>query len=209
MIELNAKKLLEIQTILEKQYARFEAKSEENQRLSEIIRKSGSICKNGEWLCSKVIDLSTMPNSKMAIVDSSPGTDFSTNIKTLDSNALLYGSIRPYFEKAGFTVDVDYVAGTVYQFVAKNPEMKLWILCTICSSSFHKYTKANSKGTKMPLIGWDEFGKYEAPIPTSETLEKFNEVCGPLHEEQIRLIRQIRSLRNAKSTLLKKYFGSN
>ncbi len=209
LIELNAKKLSKIQKLLGKQFDFFEAESKESQRLSEMIRKSGSMCKSGEWKQSKVIDLSTMSNGEMAVVDYSLGTDFSTNIKTLDPNALLYGSIRPYFEKAGFTVDIDYAAGTVYQFVAKNPEMKLWVLCTICSCDFHKYTKTNLKGTKMPLIGWDEFGKYEAPVPTKESLRRFNEICTPLHEEQIRLIRQIRVLKNTKFTLLKMYFGSN
>lgn len=43
-----------------------------------------------------------MPNDNIFIDKFSDGLSFSTNIKTINKNDLVYGSIRPYFKKAGF-----------------------------------------------------------------------------------------------------------
>lgn len=195
------------QQLLCEKYNNIVAKSDVKNKLINYIKKSGILLKNDEWINSTVIDLSTMPQNEIVITNSSNGSDFSTNIKTLESNSLLYGSIRPYFRKCGFAVDEKYVTGTVHSFNVKNNDYYLWILATICSDDFHKYTEINSQGTKMPIINWDTFGNYEITIPNSNELDMFNKAMRPFYSLVLTKMRENKKLKQLKSQLLQKYFG--
>ena len=173
--------------------------------LNKMVSKTGKIMKNNEWYNSKVLDLSTMPNGKIFINDFSSGKNFSTNIKMLDNLDLVYGSIRPYFKKAGFALDVDFIAGTVFSFRPRNRDDYLWILACVTSEKFHSFTSANAQGTKMPIINWDSFVSYKLPYD-KKIIERFNHIIKPLFETTIIKMRQNRKLKDIKQNLLTKYF---
>ena len=146
-----------------------------------------------------------MPNNSIFINDFSNGNNFRTNIKNINNFDLVYGSIRPYFKKCGFALDVDYIAGTVFSFNAKNPNSYLWILGTICSDGFHEFTSKNSQGTKMPIINWDTFITYKVPFDEN-IINDFNSKIKPLFEISVNKMRQNRKLKEIKAKLLEKYF---
>lgn len=170
-----------------------------------MIVRTGKILKNKEWFGSNVLDLSTMPNNNIFINDFSCGENFTTNIKTLNNLDLVYGSIRPYFKKAGFALDVDYIAGSVYSFKPLDKKNYLWVLACICSDEFHLFTSSNSQGTKMPIINWDTFSSFKIRYD-SEIIYEFNEQIQPLFDLCVTKAREIRRLKDIKEKLLSKYF---
>ena len=178
---------------------------DETTELSTLVERTGRILKNKEWHDSKIIDLSTMPNDSIFINNFSEGKDFTTNVKTVNDMDLLYGSIRPYFRKAGFNWHSNYIVGSVYSFAPKHNLDYLWILATICSDNFHKYTTSNSQGTKMPIINWDALIRYKVPY-SKLIAEKFAKELQPLFLKAILKLRQNELLKEIKTKLLEKYF---
>ncbi|MCL2598777.1 MAG: restriction endonuclease subunit S [Firmicutes bacterium] len=178
-------------------------------KIGEVVRKTGKPCKNKEWQNSQVIDLSIMQPSNLIISQSSNGDKFDTNVYTLPPKTLLYGSIRPYFKKAGFSVGVNYVTGTVHSFECVDQNMYFWILATIGSGNFHNETHTKSQGTKMPIINWEGFGSIEMPAIENGNLEKFNVLIEPFYQKICNLILQNRKLHQLKSLYLKKFFETS
>ena len=187
-------------------YLTYTAKTKETIKLSSLIKKSGTLLKNSEWHKEKVIDLSTMPQDNICIITDSNGADFSTNIKTLEDNTLLYGSIRPYFKKCGFTINHSYVAGTIHTFKVIDEKYFTYILATICSDGFHNYTNTNSQGTKMPIINWETFINYDMPLISKNELNDFYSKTINVYNMIKRLMQKSIIYKRLKATLLNRYF---
>ena len=205
LIECNNKFLAAFQRYLISKYKEVGLQIDDECELSSLIKRTGKSLKQKEWFDAKVIDLSTMPNDNIFISDYSDGSNFATNIKTIGDKDLVYGSIRPYFKKAGFNWKSKYVAGSVYSFNVNNKYDYLWILACICSEDFHKYTSSNSQGTKMPIINWDSFIKYKIPYSKQNVIE-FKQNIEPLFERALIKLKENDYLRRIKAKLLIKYF---
>ena len=207
MIEKNDEFLVKLQTFLENLYHKFSLECDNYIELNKLIYLDYKIKtgEDNEWSDKKVLDLSTMPNGNIFINEFSNGVNFSTNIKSINNLDLVYGSIRPYFKKAGFALDVDYIAGTVFSFQVKNNIDYLWILACISSNEFHLFTSANTQGTKMPIINWNTFVSYKLPY-NENVINKFNNNVKPLFDIAVNKMKKNRRLKLIKEKLLHKYF---
>lgn len=205
LIESNANFISKFQQYLSQIYKLYCLDINYEVELNSLIVRTGKTLKNKEWFGSNVLDLSTMPNNNIFINDFSCGENFTTNIKTLNNLDLVYGSIRPYFKKAGFALDVDYIAGSVYSFMPLDEKNYLWLLACICSDDFHLFTSSNSQGTKMPIINWDTFSSFKIRYD-SKIIHEFNKQVQPLFDLCVIKAREIRRLKAIKEKLLSKYF---
>ena len=205
MIEKAQKITLVFNDYLHKEFCSYKANAYRTECLGDFISRCGKLMKKCEWREAKVVDLSSMPNSNICIYASSKGSDFSTNVRTLDPNALLYGSIRPYFRKAGFAIGSEYVTGTVHQFLVKEGYY-FWVLALISSDEFNEYTNINSQGTKMPIINFDTMCQYRVPIISETLLADFNEQIKPIFLQVKNYMQEIVKLQEIKGLLLAKYF---
>lgn len=175
-------------------------------KLSELITRTGKPMKNNEWVNDVVIDLSTMHSNKIFINDFSKGSDFKTNIKSIEPFDLLYGSIRPYFRKAGFNIKNKFCAGSVFSFKPKQSLDFLWLLALISSNKFHLFTETNSQGTKMPIISWNSFVSYKAKYSKEASLSLSNQYEALFKYIVIKML-EVHKLKKIKESLLKKYFS--
>ncbi len=101
--------------------------------------------------------------------------NFNTNLFELKQGDLLFGSIRPYLKKAGLSPINGALAGTVFSYKVIDDSYYNYVLFTITNDNFFKYAVANSKGTKMPVIGNNEILNYKVPF-NSKIIRKFNEL---------------------------------
>ena len=174
--------------------------------LSNLVFKSGKKLNKKEWENANIIDLSTMPRSNIVINSFSNGNNFETNIYTLDNKTLLYGSIRPYLRKCGFTWDVSYVAGTVHSFKPLDEDKFYWLLAVLQSEDFHKNSEIKSQGTKMPIITWEGLTSYKTSLLLKDDLNKFNKFIIPVFNKIIGCMLENRKLNILKQLYLKKFF---
>lgn len=205
LIEKNEQFLSKFQSYLVQSYRKYSLECDNTIEIKALIDRTGKSIKDSQWKESKVLDLSTMPNGNIFINDFSDGKNFSTNIKSVNNFDIVYGSIRPYFKKAGFALDVNYIAGTVFSFNVKNANDYLWVLACISSDNFHSFTSINAQGTKMPIINWKTFTSYKIRYD-SQIVITFQKIIKPIFEICIIKMRQNRKLKVIKEYLLKKYF---
>lgn len=205
LIEKNEQFLSKFQSYLVQSYRKYSLECDNTIEIKALIDRTGESIKDSQWKESKVLDLSTMPNGNIFINDFSDGKNFSTNIKSVNNLDIVYGSIRPYFKKAGFALDVNYIAGTVFSFNVKNANDYLWVLACISSDNFHSFTSINAQGTKMPIINWKTFISYKIRYD-SQIVITFQKIIKPIFEICIIKMRQNIKLKEVKEYLLKKYF---
>jgi type I restriction enzyme S subunit len=104
------------------------------------------------------LDLSIMPSNTLCLNQRGKADDFDSNRFILNKYDLLFGSIRPYLRKAGFSAFDGVVNGTVMIFRCKDMKNYSFALCTLTSEMMFKYaiTRSRGNGTRMPVINATE-----------------------------------------------------
>lgn len=122
-----------------------------------------------------VIDLSVMPSGSFVLDESNSSDNFSSNLFELRKNDLLFGAIRPYLRKAGYSPIDGLVTGTVHSFSPVDSFDFNFSLLTLVHDSVSKFAIANSKGTKMPVIAKRDLLTYKVAYDkeTSKIFQNF------------------------------------
>jgi type I restriction enzyme S subunit len=168
-----------------------------------VIRNRNKIKEFNSWKDKDLLDLSNMPRFSMNICDFDKGEKFKSNIYELNEYDILFGSIRPYFGKYGFSPINGVIAGTIHSFKPVNKNFYSFILFMICSSSFVDFTIQYSKGTKMPIISWNNFTSYNFPVPEDSILiNNFNNLLLPIIKKIKINLDVVIELRNLRDLLL-------
>jgi type I restriction enzyme S subunit len=128
---------------------------ENKQTLSDDVNKDGMFG----------LDLSVMPNNTMCLNQRGNANDFDSNRFQLNKYDLLFGSIRPYLRKAGFSPFDGVVNGTIVNFRCKHEQDYSFALCTLTSDGMFLYadTRSRGNGTRMPTINGVELLDYKFP----------------------------------------------
>lgn len=166
-------------------------------RLSNIIRKVNRDFDNSTE--SKTFDLSIMPSNSIAIYNTSSSTEFDTNLFTVKTGDLLFGSIRPYLRKAGIASYDGAVAGTVHCFEVINEYDYNFALFTLTSENMFRHAINNSNGTKMPVVSSDDILNFIVPY-NREVAKKFNKIT--IKDELIANVHQTNELSSIRDFLL-------
>ncbi|WP_400199403.1 restriction endonuclease subunit S [Methanobrevibacter smithii] len=170
-----------------------------------IIRNRDKINDFDNWKDELLIDLSNMPRFSIAISNFDKGKKFTSNIYKLNKYDLLFGSIRPYFGKVGFSPINGVVTGTVHSFKPIDDIYYSLVLSLISSKTFINYTVSVSKGTKMPSVKWDDFINYEFAIPDDlSKIGEYNKILLPLIHKIEKNILEIQRLTKLRDILLPK-----
>lgn len=147
-----------------------------------------------------VIDLSVMPSNTFVLDATNSSDNFSTNLFELRKFDLLFGGIRPYLRKAGFSPIDGLVTGTVHSFRPREACDFNFSLLTLVHESVFKYAIAHSKGTKMPVVGSRDLLTYKVAYKR-EVAALFNSTI-EFHETITAKVQQNVELRNLRNYLL-------
>ena len=114
----------------------FNKKSKDKGKKSKIKEFEDKINDFDNWKDELLIDLSNMPRFSIAISNFDKGKKFTSNIYKLNKYDLLFGSIRPYFGKVGFSPINGVVTGTVHSFKPIDDIYYSLVLSLISSKTF-------------------------------------------------------------------------
>jgi type I restriction enzyme S subunit len=115
------------------------------------------------------IDLSKMPSNTLCLNARGNATDFDANKNILKKFDILFGSIRPYLRKAGFSAFDGVLNGSIISLQSNNPVDYSFCLCTTVSDVMFQYAIARSYGgTRMPTVSSDDLLNF--PIAFDETV---------------------------------------
>lgn len=170
-----------------------------------IKRNRIKISSKDDWKDEKIIDLSVMPQFSISLESFQKGDAFDSNVFKLNEMDILFGSIRPYFGKAGFSPINGVVTGTIYSYLPRKGNFYSFILFLTTSRDFIDYTVRYSKGTKMPIIDWKDFTSYKFTLPSEEKIiSEFNKLIINLIKKIKQNIQQSHTLSSIRDLLLPK-----
>lgn len=179
-------------------------------KLKKILkRKNNKISNYESWKNLQLIDLSVMPQFDICLGEFNSASTMISNIYKLEKKDILYGSIRPYFGKAGVSPIDGAVTGTVFCYDSKITTHYEFLLLMTTSNKFIDYTIRLSKGTKMPIISWHDFIEYKFPMPNEEVLESFSYKISPLINEIINNMLINNQLKMMRDLLLPKLMNGD
>ena len=117
---------------------------------------------------------------------------------------VLISNIRPYFKKILYCFSDCGCSTDVLCFVPNKTEYSAFLYCALYADKFFDYMVAGSKGTKMPRGDKQQIMVYPICIPSTEYIEKFNQVVAPMLETVYSNIIEANNLANLRDALLPK-----
>ena len=177
--------------IFEEWFVRYRFPGHENYAFHNGIPSESHTCqlrdfverrneKLDEWDDLQLIDLSRMKPFTISISDIGNASELTSNVKKVCKFDLVFGSIRSYQGKCGFSPIDGAIAGSVYNFYPKKDYMYSFLLMLITSKSFIDFTTNYSNGTKMPVLNYKDLVRFKFTIIDNSNLYKeFNNIVMP------------------------------
>lgn len=153
------------------------------------------------------IGLEHIPRNDFCLSDWGDSTSVDSNKFAFQADDVLFGKIRPYFHKVGFTL-CEGICST--DAIVMRTSSDLWALLLMCASSdaFVDYTYQTCKeGAKMPRADWNTMKVYGVKIADAEVMAQFNDCIWSISRQLKALALQNRSLSQARDALLPKLMG--
>ena len=177
-----------------------------------IASTVGSICdlKKDTVFASKIaadtpyIGLEHMPRVDFCLSNWGTAEAATSNKFRYAENDIIFGKIRPYFHKVGFTLNSGVVSTDSFVMEAKNG---LWglLLMTVFDKAFVDYTYQTCKeGAKMPRADWNQMEKYPVLVPSEDVRQKFEDYMWTVTRRIKGLALQNHALAEARDRLLPK-----
>ena len=148
-------------------------------QLKDFVIRRNKVLKR--WDNLSLVDLSRMHPFEMHISDIGNAEELTSNVKQVCKYDLLFGSIRSYQGKCGYSPIDGAIAGSVYNFYPIQEYMFSFLLLLITSKPFIDYTVNYSNGTKMPVLNYKDLVRFKFPVLNDKTIyQKFNEIVLPM-----------------------------
>lgn len=170
-------------------------------QLKDFVIRRNNVLK--EWNNIPLIDLSRMKPYKLHISDIGNAEELTSNVKQVCKFDLLFGSIRSYQGKCGYSPIDGAIAGSVYNFYPIDDYMFCYLLLLITSKPFIDYTVNYSNGTKMPVLNFKDLVRFKFTVLRDRSIyQRFNDIVLPIVNEINDLIYQNWSLKKKRDLLL-------
>lgn len=160
--------------------------------------------KSEDWSKEKLIDLGRMPSRSIVFNSHGLGNELSTSVCRFRKNDFLFGSIRPYFYKAGICPFDGVTNTSVFVLRSIKDFDREYLYCHSSSNSVFKKSVQYSQGTKMPIISWNDFKNFDLVLANKVIRKSFSTITRPLFEKIIQNIFEEKILIELRDTLLPK-----
>tara|TARA_B100000780_G_C21105629_1_gene446415 strand:- start:148 stop:1410 length:1263 start_codon:yes stop_codon:yes gene_type:complete len=174
-------------------------------KITDIAEKiSHKFKKNENWSQEKLIDLARMPINSISLNSFGKGEELSSSVCKFNKYDFLFGSIRPYFYKAGIC-PFDGVSNTsVFILRGINTFDREFMYFYCSSDNTFKKSIQYSEGTKMPVIKWNHFKKFCFALPGEELRKCFSKKTNNIVKKIISNTKEQEILINLRDELLPK-----
>ena len=133
------------------------------------------------------VGLEHIPRRSITLVDwASPTRVDSTKFMFVKGD-ILFGRIRPYFHKVGFTLVDGITSSDAIVVRPRSRELYEYLLLFLSSNQFVSLaSKTVREGSKMPRADWKFLLASEILVPEARHLVPFNETIGPILDQLVR-----------------------
>ena len=149
------------------------------------------------------IGLEHMPRRSITLSDWGHSDDITSQKFAYMAGDILFGKIRPYFHKVGFTLTDGITSSDAIVIRPIDHNHYHFLLLLLSSDQFVALASQTVKeGSKMPRADWKFLRKQDFPVPPDELLRELSAVCGPITEQLKALANANEKLRQARDLLL-------
>ena len=149
------------------------------------------------------IGLEHIPRKDFCLSSWGNSSEIFSNKYQYEENDILFGKIRPYFHKVGFSINKGVASTDTIIMVARDNSLWGLLLLSVFSEEFVRYSYQNCKeGAKMPRADWNIMKKYKILKPEKNILTKFNTIILRITEKIKKLALQNKIAREARNILL-------
>lgn len=150
------------------------------------------------------IGLEHIPRRNICLNEWGDSSEVRSNKYRYKVKDVLFGKIRPYFHKVGFTIN-EGVCSTDAMVLRAHENMFPLLLTTAFSDEFVAYSYATCReGAKMPRADWNAMKNYPVLVPNEEVLSSYNKIINSLVDEITILSKQIHKAVESRDILLPK-----
>lgn len=150
------------------------------------------------------IGLEHMPRKDFCLSQWGNSNDVSSDKYKYSENDIIFGKIRPYFHKVGFTINKGISSTDTFIMI---PEQGIWglFLMTVSSKSFVDYTYQTCKeGAKMPRADWNQMKDYPILLASDEIQSEFEKQIKSITDKIKNHAIQIHKISEMRDRLLPK-----
>ncbi len=148
------------------------------------------------------IGLADMPRGSIALSDWRQAEDSSSRKFRFEAGDVLFGKLRPYFQKVGIA-PVDGLCSTdIVVLSATRPSWAAFVLACVSSAAFVDHTTQTATGTKMPRTSWSAMSEYRLCRPTDRVVAAFQRIASRSFDRVVENIHEVRGLATLRDTLL-------
>lgn len=141
------------------------------------------------------IGLEHMPRRSITLSDWGQSDDVTSQKFAYEEGDILFGKIRPYFHKVGFTLTDGITSSDAIVIRPVEKNLRYFLLLLVSSDQFVALASQTVKeGSKMPRADWKYMRRQVFAVPPDWLLGELNEICEPL-------VAQLKSLSNANTRL--------
>lgn len=149
------------------------------------------------------IGLEHIPRKDFCLSSWGNSSEIFSNKYQYEENDILFGKIRPYFHKVGFSINKGVASTDTIIMVARDNSLWGLLLLSVFSEEFVRYSYQNCKeGAKMPRADWNIMKKYKILKPEKNILTKFNTIILRITEKIKKLALQNKIARETRNILL-------
>ena len=149
------------------------------------------------------IGLEHIPRRSFTLADWEPTEGLASGKWRFEEGDILFGKIRPYFHKVGFTMRKGLVSSDALVWRVHDEADWPVVLCATSSDHFVAVaSKTVREGSKMPRADWKVLQEYVIPQPPGGLLSIFNDVVQTIAAQCKTLAFQNRALGQARDLLL-------
>ena len=149
------------------------------------------------------IGLEHLPRRSITLAEWGKAEDVTSSKFEFQAGDILFGKIRPYFHKVGFTFVDGITSSDAIVIRAREAILFPYCLCLVSSDGFVALaSKTVREGSKMPRADWKYLQEQCFPLPPESYLVEFNEIVSPILDQLRILAMQVRRLTEARGFLL-------
>lgn len=149
------------------------------------------------------IGLEHIPRRSITLNDWGKSDDITSQKFAYEEGDILFGKIRPYFHKVGFTLTNGIASSDAIILRPTEKRLYYYLLLLVSSDQFVGLASQTVKeGSKMPRADWKYLKRQFFPIPPQNLLLELNSICEPIVKQLKSLSLQTIKLREARDLLL-------
>ena len=149
------------------------------------------------------IGLEHLPRRSITLRDWAYSDDLASQKFAYEEGDILFGKIRPYFHKVGFSMNCGVTSSDTIVIRSKVKALYFYLLMLVSSDQFVAIaSKTVKEGSKMPRADWKYLKRQLVIVPPDHFLADFNEPCTAIIGQLKVLARQEKALREARDLLL-------